>query len=80
MTAFLRPATRTMNQEIRQKVQRMRGLIHLGRERLSRHSPVWALFLARETFRALEETLDELEALEESPADRETADTLPRAG
>lgn len=68
-----------MHDDLIPKVQRMRALIRIGRERLTRHSPIWALFLARETFRALEETLDEIECPADSGEAREASGTLSRA-
>jgi hypothetical protein len=47
--------------KVLESVRRMRALIRIGRDRISKHSPVWAVFLAGETFHALTETLDELE-------------------
>ncbi len=48
-------------ERVRESIRQMRALIRLGRERIARHSPVWAVFLAGETFRVLGERLDELE-------------------
>lgn len=48
-------------ERVLESVRQMRALIRVGRERIARHSPVWAVFLAGETFRVLGERLDELE-------------------
>lgn len=47
--------------EVRAKMEEMRALIRIGRERIARHSPVWAVYLASETLRSLSDVLDDLE-------------------
>jgi hypothetical protein len=47
--------------ELRAKMEEMRALIRIGRERIARHSPVWAVYLASETLRSLNDVLDDLE-------------------
>ena len=46
---------------VRVKLEEMRALIRIGRERIARHSPVWAVYLASETLRSLSEVLDDLD-------------------
>jgi hypothetical protein len=46
--------------KVRESIRRMRTLIKIGRERLGRHSPVWAVYLAGETFQSLSDALDDL--------------------
>jgi hypothetical protein len=58
---------------IRERIREMRALIRIGKERLARHSPVWAVYLASETLRSLSDVLDDLdgETGAEAPAGEE---------
>lgn len=68
------------DEKVLESVRRMRALIRIGRDRISKHSPVWAVFLAGETFHALADALDELE--KEAGGDSSDADvhSFRRAG
>jgi hypothetical protein len=48
-------------EKIQERMRELRALIRIGKERIARHSPVWAVYLASETLRALDEALDDLE-------------------
>ena len=47
--------------KVKEKLREMRALIRIGKERIARHSPVWAVYLASETLRSLSDVLDDLD-------------------
>lgn len=64
---------------IREKVNELRRLVRSGKERLATHSPVWAVYLAGETLRAMAQVLDEID--EDLPAPgRDLGRTVRKVG
>ncbi|MBI3447913.1 MAG: hypothetical protein HY049_03200 [Acidobacteria bacterium] len=55
----------TDDARIQEKLGELRRLVRSGKERLATHSPVWAVYLAGETLRAMGQVLDEMD--EETP-------------
>jgi hypothetical protein len=66
-------------EKVRNRVREMQDLIRIGRERLARHSPVWAVYLASETLRSLSEALDLLEKEAESAGAGQEARSIRKA-
>jgi len=66
-------------EKVREKVREMQDLIRIGRERLARHSPVWAVYLASETLRSLSEALEQLDKEAESAGTGHEAKSIRRA-